>query len=256
MSSLPRLMVAPNGARLTQADHPALPITLDEIVQTAIACHEAGADGLHLHIRGPDGAHLLDVGQYQETLAALAEHCPSLTVQITTEAVGVYAPDMQRRVALETGCKLVSVAVREICRDGLIVAREFFSDCALQGIAVQHILYDVADAALLETALPEPQLRAPGLQLLFVLGRYSTTQESDPAELNPFLAWMQATGLQPDWAVCAFGRAETACLLAAARAGGKCRVGFENNRLCADGHIARDNAERVAELAGLLAAQA
>lgn len=32
MSPLPRLMVAPNGARLTKADHPQLPITIPEIV--------------------------------------------------------------------------------------------------------------------------------------------------------------------------------------------------------------------------------
>ena len=37
------LAVAPNGARKTKADHPALPITPDEIGRTAAACAEAGA---------------------------------------------------------------------------------------------------------------------------------------------------------------------------------------------------------------------
>ena len=47
---LPRLMVAPNGARRGKGDHPALPITDAEMIATARACHTAGADGIHLHI--------------------------------------------------------------------------------------------------------------------------------------------------------------------------------------------------------------
>ena len=31
-------MVAPNGARKTQTDHPLLPVTSPELVQTALAC--------------------------------------------------------------------------------------------------------------------------------------------------------------------------------------------------------------------------
>ena len=38
------LMVAPNGARLTKLDHPKLPILINEISDTALACAEAGAN--------------------------------------------------------------------------------------------------------------------------------------------------------------------------------------------------------------------
>ena len=40
---LPKLMVAPNGARPMKKDHAAVPITISEIVETAKACYEAGA---------------------------------------------------------------------------------------------------------------------------------------------------------------------------------------------------------------------
>lgn len=42
MIALPRLMVVPNGARKTKTDHPALSITLDEIIVKAVNCHQAG----------------------------------------------------------------------------------------------------------------------------------------------------------------------------------------------------------------------
>ena len=92
------------------------------------------------------------------------------------------------------------------------------------------------------------QLGAGPLQAIFVLGRYSDGQESVPADLDPFLAWQAALDRPLDWAVCAFGRQETACLAAAAGAGGKLRIGFENSLWNADGALAADNAERVAEI--------
>lgn len=252
MSALPRLMVAPNGATKTKADHPALPVTLDEILATARACFDAGADGLHLHLRTAEGGHLLDTGAYREALVALRAAVPEMALQITTEAAGLYHAGHQRHVALNSGADLVSAAVREIVRDGEAVAARFYAECAERGIAVQHILYDVDDAARLARLLPAPLLRAPDLQLLFVLGRYTAGQVSSPAMLHPFLDWLNADALSPDWMVCAFGRGETDCLQAAQAQGGKARVGFENSFEHADGRRAADNAERVAAVAAAL----
>jgi len=253
MTALPRIMVAPNGARLQESDHPNLPLTLDEIAQTAAACQAEGAGGLHLHLRDADGRHLLDTAAYRAARDLLADRCPGLMVQITTEAAGRYDPETQRRVALNSGARHVSVALREICREPG-AAPGFFSQCAERGIKVQHILYDMADARRLADTLPPDLLRAPGLQLLFVLGRYGGPSGARPVDLDPYLAWMADAGLAPDWAICAFGQAETDCLLYAAEQGGKCRVGFENSRLNRDGTTARDNAERVRELRRLLPA--
>jgi uncharacterized protein (DUF849 family) len=240
-------MVAPNGARRGKADHPALPVTLPEIVETARACHEAGADGLHLHLRDAEGRHLLDAGAYREALEELRRAVPGMAVQVTTEAAGRYKPPHQRDVALGSGADLVSVALREMAAEEQD-APGFYATCAERGIAVQHILYDAADFDLLARLVPEGLRDASGLQLIFVLGRYSDAQESDAHDLDPFLARLAAREAPADWALCAFGRAETACLRAAHRAGGKLRVGFENGLWHEGGRGARDNAERVREV--------
>ena len=65
---LPRLMVAPNGARLTDDDHPAVPVTIPQIVTTAQECASAGARAMHFHVRGDDKAHILDAGLYRDCL--------------------------------------------------------------------------------------------------------------------------------------------------------------------------------------------
>ena len=69
---LPKLMVAPNGARPTKKDHPAVPVTISETVETAKACYRAGAEGIHFHMRDEEGQHILDFAsgplQYKEYL--------------------------------------------------------------------------------------------------------------------------------------------------------------------------------------------
>lgn len=245
MTTLPALMVAPNGARRQKSDHPAIPLTLEEILACAADCHAAGADGLHLHIRDASGGHLIDTTAYGEAVVALRETVPELAVQITTEAVGTYDPPEQKRVALGSGASMVSASVAEICRDGEKDAEDFYATCDEAGIAIQHILYDLGDAEQLARVLPWAMLGSPDLQLLFVLGRYAVNQESKPEDLDPFMDWMAESDLTPDWMVCAFGQGETDCLVHAHRLGGKIRVGFENSLWHADGSLAASNADRV-----------
>ena len=45
-SNLPKLMVAPNGARKSKRDHPNLPVTISEIVQEAKNCFQKGANAI------------------------------------------------------------------------------------------------------------------------------------------------------------------------------------------------------------------
>lgn len=251
--TLPRVMVAPTGARLTKADHPALPITIAEIVETAVACREAGADGLHAHVRDAEGRHVLDAGLYRELIAELSRTAPGFYVQITTEAVGRYSPAEQRALVETLRPAAVSIALREITQeeDEQVTAR-FFASCREAGTEVQHILYDAGDVERLAALIARGTVAAGGLAVLHVLGRYTSGQVSDPAALDPLLAVQAAAGLSPDWGLCAFGPTETECLRAAIIRGGKARIGFENNRLNRDGSIAADNAARVRDLMAVI----
>lgn len=249
MNPLPRLMVAPNGARMTKMDHPALPVTLPEIVACAVACHMAGADGLHAHVRDSDGRHVLDAGLYAELLAELSHQTPRLQVQITTEAAGRYRPEEQRRLVTTLRPQMVSIALREITAEpDPRVTRHFFAFCVDAGVAVQHILYDEGDVKQLCALVAAGVVPQDELQVLHVLGRYTSGQMSAPADLDAPLKAQFGLGLSADWAACAFGPQESDCLCAALRQGGKVRIGFENNFAMRDGSIARDNAQRVAEM--------
>ena len=250
MVPLPRIMVAPNGARLQKADHPALPISIEEVVETAKACEQAGADGIHAHVRDDQGQHVLDAGLYRELLAELKLATPVMYHQITTEAVGRYTPVEQVSLVRDVKPDAVSVALRELqsgMSDHEIAG--FFDECLEQEIDVQHILYVPQELDRLIPLIAGKSGRADGTKVLFVLGRYAENQQSHPKDLEPFTRRL-ADLPKLDWAVCAFGIGETEILEQVLDLGGKVRVGFENNLVNRDGKIAASNDERVRAIVG------
>ena len=237
--------VAPNGARKTKADHPALPMTADEIAREAAACHAAGAALIHLHIRDKAGKHLLDAEAYRAVTAAIRREAGAdLIVQITTESVGIYRPGYQMAMVRDARPEACSVAIREIV-PGPPAEREaaaFFAWLAAERVTPQFILYTADEVRRFIDLRTRGVIPAATPFVLFVLGRYSAHQTSDPLDIAPFLA---AAERDWHWAVCAFGAKEGTVALTAAVLGGHSRVGFENNLLLGDGRIAPGNAALV-----------
>lgn len=248
------LTLAPNGAYKQAAEHPALPLTPQALALTAKACLDAGAAMLHLHIRDGAGRHSLDVAGYREALRVVrAAVGDAMVLQVTSEAARVYRAPQQIAMVRELQPEALSVGLREIDQPEIGEAglADFFAALAGARTMTQVILYDAADLRRWQA------LRAAGTVpdapwfLLFVLGRYSAGQTSDPRDLLPFLAAHQ--GAEP-WAVCAFGPTENTCVAAAAAFGGHARVGFENNLRLRDGSLAPDNAALVRQAADVAAA--
>lgn len=256
MTPLPRLMVAPNGARRVKADHPMIPVTDAELIATAKACFDAGADGIHFHIRDAAQRHILDAGRYQAVLDLLAETVPEMYLQVTSETAGFYEAQEQQEMVRVLKPAHVSVGMREMVRkpDDWGAARDFYHWAADQGVEVQHILYSPDEVRSFVEACEDGRIPGAHQLVLFVQGSYA--KGSDGAiPLEDYLApLMQADGLSCDWMICAFGADETASLTRAAELGGKARVGFENSLWNADGSLATDNAARVREVSHATAA--
>lgn len=237
--------VAPNGARRGKGDHPALPLTSDEIGREAARCREAGAAMIHLHVRDADGRHSLDPDLYRAATAAVRRQAgDDLIVQVTTEAVGMYRPEQQMAAMRALRPEAFSTAIRELVPDAAseAAAAGFLREQAERDVLVQYILYDAADVRRFQDLAGREAIPRRGASVLFVLGRYAQDQQSAPGDLLSFLVeW----SLPLPWALCAFGRLEAACAVTAACLGGDVRVGFENNLHLPDGTLAPDNAALV-----------
>ena len=245
------IAVAPNGARKTRLEHPALPISADELAEAAWNALAAGAAMIHLHVRGDDGGHSLDVARYREAIAAIRTRVgPEMIIQVTTEAVGIYSAEQQMAMVRELRPEAVSLAICELCPPGgdEEQAATFFDWLRREQISPQYILYSVEDVRRFETLREGGAIPGERPNVLYVLGRYGDGGSSSPAAqlLQPMLAAMAG---DVSWSICAFGSMETAAMLRAAELGGHCRVGFENNMQLASGDTAPDNAALVTQLA-------
>ena len=248
------IAVAPNGGRKTKADHPALPLTVEELARAAGECADVGAAMIHLHVRGRNGEHLLDADAYRATIAGVCQAVGDrLVMQITTESLGRYGPAQQMAVALETNPEAVSLALRELAPEP--GDERPFADFLLKlkrmRIWPQFILYTPDEAVRLEALKKRGVIPFGDVAVLYALGRYTLLRTAAPSDLMPFL-----TPPAPRFAhfsVCAFGRREAACVTAAALLGGHARVGFENNLALPSGERAETNAELVAAVARALA---
>lgn len=243
------ITVAPNGAYKQRPDHAALPLTSAELGQTAKQCLDAGAAMIHMHIRDAQGRHSLDVQGYRDAQQAVkAAVGDAMIIQVTSEAARVYkAPE---QIAMVTALKpeAVSVGLREVDQPEIGEAglAQFFGWLAKERVMTQVIVYDVADLQRWQALRAQGVIPDAPWSLLFVLGRYSVGQTSEPKDLLPFV--MAHTGQEP-WSMCAFGAGEHACATTAAALGGHVRVGFENNLLLNNGQVAPDNAALVRQVA-------
>jgi len=245
-AKLPKLMVAPNGARKVKKDHPAVPLTISEIVTTAKSCNKVGAGAIHLHVRDKEGQHVLDVGLYKEALNELEHQVPNMHIQVTTEAVGKYSPADMRKLAYDVTPPGASIGTSE-----LIPSRKpeeedikLYKYLTEAGTKIQHILYKPEDIDLLIELLNKAEIPINDAWCLFVIGHYSG-RISYPENILPFIKKMKEHNINLDWAICAFRKEEMDCLEKAISLGGKLRVGFENSLFMPNGEIAPDNHTKV-----------
>lgn len=92
------ITVAPYGPEWLVSDFPDdLPVTMDEHVQKAVDCYNAGATVLHIHVREEDGAGSKRLSKFNELLARLRDAVPDMILQVGGSIS--FAPESEGEVA-------------------------------------------------------------------------------------------------------------------------------------------------------------
>lgn len=76
------IQVAPYGPEFLPGDSDDIPVTMDEQVQKAVDCWNAGATVLHVHCREPDGSGSKRLSMFNELLARLRDAVPGMILQV------------------------------------------------------------------------------------------------------------------------------------------------------------------------------
>jgi len=87
------------GGMSVPSQSAAIPVTPEEIVDSAVAAHAAGAAIVHIHVREPStGRPSADLGLFREVLAGIGERCDAIVQPTTGGGVGMTIEERARVV--------------------------------------------------------------------------------------------------------------------------------------------------------------
>ena len=247
--------VAPTGAESAKADAPALPVTLEELVDAARACEAAGAAMVHVHIRDDDAQPTLDQGRLKDTVAALREST-DLVVQLSTGG-SVHDGFEDRLAVLDAdpdSCSLTCGTVNfgaDVFLNPWPFMVELYRRTQEREIVPEFELFDLGHVTAMKRLLDKygPPY-GEHVHCDLVMG-VPGGMAGDAATLT------QAVSALPEeatWSATGIGRTTLPVMFAALAAGGHLRVGMEDTVSFARGRPVTGNAElveRAATLAGL-----
>lgn len=78
------ICVAITGSLPQKSDNPAVPITVEEQVESTQQAFEAGATIVHAHVRQDDGTPTSDPERFGRLVEGLKKHCPGMIIQLST----------------------------------------------------------------------------------------------------------------------------------------------------------------------------
>ena len=133
------LQAALNGP-FTQADHSALPLSVEELIADSVACVAAGAGAVHLHPRDEAGNEQLRPDVVDGVANAVREAC-GVPVGVSTGAW--IEPDLRRRLALIRGWRAPDYASVNVSEEGSFEVMRVLLE---GGIGVEAGVWSVEDA--------------------------------------------------------------------------------------------------------------
>jgi uncharacterized protein (DUF849 family) len=85
------------GGMTVPGQSEAIPVTVEEIVDSAVAAHEAGAAIVHVHVRDPaTGKPSAELGLFEEVIARVRERCNAIVQPTTGGGVGMTIDERAR----------------------------------------------------------------------------------------------------------------------------------------------------------------
>jgi uncharacterized protein (DUF849 family) len=249
------ITVAPTGAESSKADVPALPVTLDELVETAKACEAAGAAMIHIHIRDDEGNPSLDQQRLKDTVAAVRQ-ASTLVVQLSTggSVHDGYEPRLRVLDAEPDSCSLTCGTVNfgsDVFMNSWPFMVELYQLTQERQIVPEFELFDLGHVTALNRLLDKYG------------GPYGGQVHCDlvmnvpggmPGTAQALVSAVAALPQGASWSATGIGRSTMPVMYAALAAGGHLRVGMEDVVTWARGVPVTSNAqlvERAAQAATL-----
>jgi uncharacterized protein (DUF849 family) len=243
---------------------PYLPITPQQIADSALEAAEAGAAVAHIHVRDPaTGRPSMEIDLYRDVMDRIRAKNRDLIINLTTGPGGRFVPSEQDPKIAGPGTTLMLPEKRvehiellkpDICTldlntmnsGGEVVintprnVRKMAAIMRAARVLPEIELFDSGDCHLARDMFADGSLEGPGLFSLVLGVKYGFNPSPE--------TMMYARGLLPPgaiWSGFGLGRTEFPMVAQAWLLGGHVRVGMEDNLYMSKGVLAKTNAELV-----------
>jgi uncharacterized protein (DUF849 family) len=240
------ITIAPTGAEAAKVDAPALPVTLEELVQTAKECEAAAAAVIHVHIRDDEAKPTLDRVRLRDTVTALREST-SLIVQLSTGGA-VTDPYEHRLMVLDAApdaCSLTCGTVNfgdDVFMNPWPFMAELYQLTQSAEVVPEFELFDLGHIASMRRLLDTYGPPYGGhVHCDLVMG----VPGGMPGDTRTLAAAVEALPEGASWSATGIGRTTLPVMYAALSAGGHLRVGMEDTLTYAKGQPVTANAQLV-----------
>ena len=247
------ITVAITGSVPRKEDNPAVPISVQEQIESTQEAFEAGASLVHVHVRNEDQTPSSDPEKFGAFQEGVRKHCPGMIVQFSTGSRGRAAEE--RGAMLYLRPDMASLATGSVNFPNIVYENppklvEALAETMLaEGIKPE---VEVFDLAMLYTAVEmaaSERLKTP-LHVQFVFGLKNALPPC--REILEFeVAQLKALAPDATWTAAAIGRSQLEMNRWALELGGHCRTGLEDNIRFDKSRLAASNAELVARVADL-----
>jgi len=241
------ITAAITGSRMMRDVAPHIPLTPEEITQSAYECWQAGASVVHIHVRDPEtGLGTQDPEIFKQVVTPLRD-TTDLVLCLTTSGIPGRNLGYQDRLApLALHPELASFDAGSINLGSGVFSNpiDFLEMAAdqMQEMGVKPEL-EVFDLGMIMTSLrlrDQGRLKEP-LHFQFVLG----TPWGAPATPQTYLHFLEYLPEGCTWSTIGIGRHSLNMAMMALITGGHIRVGMEDNIYLRRGVLAKTNAELV-----------
>jgi uncharacterized protein (DUF849 family) len=247
------ICVAITGSVPTKADNPAVPITVEEQVESTQEAFEAGASIAHCHVRNPDGTTTSDPEKFARLKEGLEKHCPGMIVQFSTggrsgagkERGGMLPlrPDM---ASLTVGSNNFPTRVYENSPD---LVAWLSSEMQTYGVTPEIEAFDLSQ--LLQAIRMHGEGKLYGkLYVQFVMG-VKNAMPVDKDVFDFYVQLMKARAPEAEWCAAGIGAGQIVVNEWAIAAGGHTRAGLEDNIRLDRDTLAPSNAALIKRAADL-----
>lgn len=247
------ITAAINGAEVTRAQNPNLPLSPEEVGEEAARCADAGAAVVHLHGRLPDGRPTQDIDTFRTYFEAIRARTQMIVQFSTGGAIGMDVEDRIEGLALQPEMATLTTGTvnfgDEVFENPMPVIRTIAERMRQFHVKPEVEVFEVG---MLDTAIrlvDEGVLRGP-LHVDFVLG-VPGAMAAEPEHLR-YLVSRLPEGWT--WCVAGIGRHEFPLAALALEMGGHVRVGLEDNLYIAKGELAEGSFALVAKVAEMASA--